>query len=76
VFWLNADLPTRIWKLHREDCLYCNSGETQSKGLGKMKGYGGWFGFETVEEAYEFYRSQDERYIWQPCKLCRPDVGL
>jgi hypothetical protein len=73
VFWLNADLPTRIWKLHSEDCLYSNSGETKSKGLGKMKGYGGWFSFETVEEAYEFYRSRDKRYIWQPCKVCRPD---
>jgi hypothetical protein len=38
-----------------------------------MKSYGGWFSFETVEEAYEFYRSQDERYVWQPCKICKPD---
>ena len=25
MFWLNTDLPTRIWKLHREDCAQANS---------------------------------------------------
>jgi len=73
MFWLNADLPTGIWKLHREDCIYCKPKEPQSKGLGVMKSYGGWFSFNTVEEAYMFYQSQREQYIWQPCKICKPD---
>jgi hypothetical protein len=73
LFWLNADLPTGIWKLHRDGCLYCKPEETHSKGVEKMKDDGGWFSFPTVKEAYEFYKGQDERYVWQPCKVCRPD---
>jgi hypothetical protein len=75
MFWLNADIPTRIWKLHREDCMYCKPRETHSKGVGVMNGYGGWFSFETVDEAYDFYLSQNERYVWQPCKVCRPEAA-
>ncbi|MFH2110728.1 MAG: hypothetical protein ABIJ47_05640 [Candidatus Bathyarchaeota archaeon] len=71
MFWLNADLPTRIWKLHHESCLFCRPEESLSKGVGAMRGSGGWFSFKTVEEAYNFYESQKQRYIWQPCKICK-----
>ncbi|MFH2110849.1 MAG: hypothetical protein ABIJ47_06250 [Candidatus Bathyarchaeota archaeon] len=73
MFWLNADTPTRIWKLHREGCLFCRPHESRAKGLGAMRGSGGWFSFKTLEEAHVFYESQSERYIWQPCKICKPD---
>ena len=73
MFWLNADLPTRIWKLHRDDCLFCRPQESKAKGIGAMKGSGGWFSFETVDKARAFFESQRERYIWQPCKICKPD---
>ena len=72
MFWLNADRSTRIWKLHRESCLSCKPEESKAKGVGVMKWYGGWFSFESVEEAYKFYESQEEHYIWQPCKICKP----
>ena len=73
MFWLNADLPTGIWKLHRDGCLYCKPEETHSKGVEKMKDGGGWFSFPTLKAAYEFYKGQNERYVWQPCKICKPD---
>jgi len=75
MFWLNADTPTRIWKLHREGCLFCRPEESKAKGVGAMRGSGGWFSFKTTEEAYTFYESQKEHYVWQPCKICRPDVS-
>jgi hypothetical protein len=76
MFWLNADTPTRIWKLHRDSCLFCRPKESKAKGIGAMRGSGGWFSFNTPEEAYAFYKQQREHYIWQPCKTCKPDQAL
>ena len=72
MYWLNVDLITGLWKLHKEGCRHCKPRETDFKGLDEMRGHGGWFQFASFEKAYEFYLSQDERHIWQPCKICQP----
>ena len=42
MFWLNVDLPWRIWKLHREECRYCKPKDSAWKGINDMRRNGGW----------------------------------
>jgi hypothetical protein len=65
-----------MWKLHREDCSYCKPRSSAWKGINEMNRNGGWFSFQTVEEAYEYYIENGEGAIWQPCKKCRPEPIL
>ncbi len=39
-----------------------------------MKGRGGWFQFESLQNAYEFYQTDHNNLeYWQPCKECSPE---
>lgn len=72
MFWVNVDIPWRMWKLHREDCRHSKPRASRYKGVNVMERDGGWFKFPTVEEAYEYYKEKGEGDIWQPCKFCKP----
>jgi hypothetical protein len=73
MFWLNADKSTNIYKLHNVSCIYAVPRETEYKGIEEMKRDGGWFKFETYDEAYRYYKTTRPNAIWQPCKVCNPE---
>ena len=72
-YWLNIDYSTRIAKLHKESCVYCNPYDQHSKPINKSNSYGGWFVFESAEEAFRFYNDKLFDLLWQSCKICRPE---
>ncbi|TFB22870.1 hypothetical protein E3U55_06425 [Filobacillus milosensis] len=56
--WVNIDLPTKRYTVHRE-CIYTNKMcETPYKGVGKLKRDGGWIRFRNAEAAKK--RLQEE----------------
>ena len=73
MYWLNIDLPWGIWKIHRKGCRHINPRETKMKGLNEMKDNGGWYSFQTFQEAYEYYLKHGPNDTWQPCKICKPE---
>ena len=73
MFWVNVDLRWRIWKLHRGECRYCKPKESAWKGINDMKLYGGWFNFQELSEARDYYEKHGPEDIWQPCKKCQPE---
>ena len=73
MFWLNVDKINNIWKLHRESCRHAKPQDTEFKGKEEMKRNGGWFKFSSIQEAYEFFKRNNEDAVWQPCKVCNPE---
>ena len=74
VFWLNVDKQQGAWKLHKEACRFCKPVESSQKGVNHMKKRGGWFQFESFQNAYEFYKTDHNNLeYWQPCRHCNPD---
>jgi hypothetical protein len=73
MFWLNVDLIWRGWKLHHENCRFCKPKGSAMKGINVMKDNGGWFSFQTIREARDFYEKHGSEDIWQPCKVCKPE---
>jgi hypothetical protein len=73
MFWLNVDLLWKSWKLHRESCRHCKPKKSATKGINIMKDNGGWFSFQTIREAQDFYEKHGSQDNWQPCKVCQPE---
>jgi hypothetical protein len=74
VFWLNVNKQQGAWKLHKESCRFCKPVESSMKGVNYMKTRGGWFQFESFQDAYEFYQTDHKNLeYWQPCKECNPE---
>ena len=72
-YWLNIDHSTRIAKLHKETCIYCKPYDQHSKPINDTNSSGGWFNFESAEDAQRFYKDQKLELFWQPCRICRPE---
>ncbi len=75
-YWLNVDLSTGIAKLHEETCIYCKPYDQHSKPINDTNSRGGWFKFESTEEAHRFYKEDIFTLFWQPCKICNPFKSL
>ncbi|GEL77833.1 hypothetical protein [Tenuibacillus multivorans] len=57
--WVNIDVPTQRFTLHRE-CMHTNRMcETPYKGIGKLKRDGGWIRFRNIDVAV---KRQEEDY--------------
>jgi len=69
-YWLNVDKPTRFAKLHRETCVFCKPLHQTFKGVNRLSYNGGWFEFNSKEEAYAFYLANLSQIMWRPCKKC------
>jgi hypothetical protein len=69
-YWLNIDKPTRFAKLHRDTCRFCKPYAQNFKGINEVNDHGGWFEFNSPEEAYAFFRDNFPQTLWQPCKKC------
>jgi hypothetical protein len=73
MFWLNVDKPNNFYKLHNESCVYAVPNETEYKGIEEMRRDGGWFKFDTYDEAFRYYRKTRPNAIWQLYKVCNPE---
>ncbi|MFH2112817.1 MAG: hypothetical protein ABIJ47_16335 [Candidatus Bathyarchaeota archaeon] len=69
-YWLNIDIPTGFAVLHRETCASCKPLNQRHKGINGLSHHGGWFEFESKEEAYAFYRADFPQIKWRLCKKC------
>lgn len=49
--WVNIDLPTKRYVLHKECTYTSRMCETPFKGVGKLKRDGGWIRFRNAEDA-------------------------
>ncbi|RPF53329.1 hypothetical protein [Aquisalibacillus elongatus] len=60
--WVNIDVPTKCYTLHRE-CSYTNRMcETPYKGVGKLKRDGGWIRFRNEDIALKRQQEEYEQY--------------
>ena len=47
------------------------------KGVNQMKGNGGWFNYESYQDAYKYFQSEHTfGCYWQVCKACNPEVDV
>ena len=74
MYWLNVDFPTNISKLHKEGCRHCKPRASLAKELGSLGRDGGWLRFGSVEEAKKYHDNELENMIWQPCRVCLPEL--
>ncbi|MFD2637821.1 hypothetical protein [Piscibacillus salipiscarius] len=60
--WVNIDLPTKRYVLHRE-CTYTNRiCETPYKGVGRLKRDGGWIRFRNAEIAMKRLKEEYDQF--------------
>lgn len=71
-YWVNVDLPTSSYRLHKVICPYCTPRETSWKGIESIKRDGGWYEFETKNEAKKFKITLQKNVKWDPCTECNP----
>jgi hypothetical protein len=70
-FWLNVDKPAKQVTLHESDCVHVlNKQETEFKGVEEDKRDGGWHGFDSREEAENWYASNYIGFGLIPCAGC------
>ena len=71
-YWVNVDLPTSSYRLHKTICPYCTPRQTLWKGVESLKRDGGWFEFETKDEAKKYMKNIKRKVKWDPCGVCKP----
>ncbi len=72
MIWLNVDIPSKTVRAHKEECRYCRPNSSLLKGYNKMDKEGGWFGFDTYQEAMKFYRENFlDKMTLKTCKVCK-----
>ena len=73
MIWLNVNVPLKIVVVHKEECRYCRAGSSLLKGLNKMEKEGGWFSFDTYQDAIKYYRDHFMATMsLKKCKVCKP----
>lgn len=56
-YWLNIDIPTRNWRLHKDNCRRSRGKyKTALKGVGNLRRDGGWLEFKTEQERKDFFQ--------------------
>jgi hypothetical protein len=67
-FWVNIDKPTECY-LHADTCGQVLKEETPLKGINEEKAEGGWFSFNSKEEANDFLakRFPDKNLLIHAC---------
>ena len=72
-YWLNLDTPSKYATLHLESCKSCKPYQQKNKGINEIvRGWGGWFEFDSFEMAKMFYEKHYPSFIWHLCMLCCP----
>jgi hypothetical protein len=51
MYWMNIDVPDITCTIHHCDCGYIPNKETPLKGIQRWKIHGGWYFFNSLEEA-------------------------
>ena len=71
-YWLNVDWPTSVTRLHMSKCRHTNDiAATDLKGVGRLKGAGGWVPFGPREEAEDYVRDLGRKVTLCECATCR-----
>lgn len=65
MFWVNIDKPTKKCVIHREECPWVdwvkNEARPEFKGIEELKRDGGWFSFDSMGKAENYYETE-----WEP----------
>jgi hypothetical protein len=70
MYLLNIDNPTRSCTLHEANCNFVLLRDTNRKGVEKMLSDGGWFGFNSKEEALAEYENNYPKFKLKKCEKC------
>ncbi|MCT8140523.1 hypothetical protein H1D32_24325 [Anaerobacillus sp. CMMVII] len=64
-FWVNVDIPTKMFTVHT-NCTYENKkSETDYKGINRIKRDGGWLNFSSIKEIESFYSENYETFFYK-----------
>jgi hypothetical protein len=70
-FWLNVDKPTQTCTLHESDCVHViNKQANQAQEKQESKPDDNWHGFETKEQAEDWYTINFAGFGLIPCAGC------
>lgn len=73
MYLMNIDNPTRSYTLHEANCNTVLLRDTYRKGIEKMLTDGGWFGFNSKEEAIAEHENYYSKYKFTECGKCISD---
>jgi hypothetical protein len=70
MYRMNIDNPTRSCTIHAASCNTVLLRNTNRKGIEKMLTDGGWFGFNSMEEALAEYENNYSKFELKECRKC------